>query len=179
MFEYGVVPKKLGCNSSDRSKFYRLIEASLYGGISSVITFTAWLPSATKWWCEESIPRHGIGTSRKPHDTWSDQNDSVGSWLVQTLDHRIDQLRSSDYMRHANDRRNKLDQTMKFAVNCLVHVKPCLIKQPVESSSRRVGAIGWSRICTWARLSSGFGSSSVGSNWPCQQEKIALATAKI
>ncbi|WP_269233104.1 hypothetical protein, partial [Escherichia coli] len=37
MFEFGVIPKKLR-NSSDRSKFYRLIEASLYGGISSAIT---------------------------------------------------------------------------------------------------------------------------------------------
>ena len=37
MFDLGVIPKRLR-SSADRSKFYRLIEASLYGGISSAIT---------------------------------------------------------------------------------------------------------------------------------------------
>ena len=37
MFDFGVLPKRLR-TSSDRSKYYRLIEASLYGGISSAIT---------------------------------------------------------------------------------------------------------------------------------------------
>ncbi len=37
MFEYGILPKKLR-DQKDRSRFYRLIEASLYGGISSSIT---------------------------------------------------------------------------------------------------------------------------------------------
>ena len=37
MFDVGVLPKRLR-SASDRSKFYKLIEASLYGGISSVIT---------------------------------------------------------------------------------------------------------------------------------------------
>lgn len=37
MFDYGFLPKRLG-TSQDRSKFYRLIEASLYGGISTTIT---------------------------------------------------------------------------------------------------------------------------------------------
>lgn len=37
MFDLGVIPRRLR-SASDRSKFYRLIEASLYGGISSAIT---------------------------------------------------------------------------------------------------------------------------------------------
>nr|3EUJ_A Chain A, Chromosome partition protein mukB, Linker [[Haemophilus] ducreyi 35000HP]3EUK_A Chain A, Chromosome partition protein mukB, Linker [[Haemophilus] ducreyi 35000HP]3EUK_C Chain C, Chromosome partition protein mukB, Linker [[Haemophilus] ducreyi 35000HP]3EUK_F Chain F, Chromosome partition protein mukB, Linker [[Haemophilus] ducreyi 35000HP]3EUK_H Chain H, Chromosome partition protein mukB, Linker [[Haemophilus] ducreyi 35000HP] len=37
MFDLGILPKRLR-SSSDRNKFYKLIEASLYGGISSVIT---------------------------------------------------------------------------------------------------------------------------------------------
>ncbi|MGL5947472.1 MAG: chromosome partition protein MukB [Aeromonas sp.] len=37
MFEYGITPKKLR-DQKDRGKFYRLIEASLYGGISSSIS---------------------------------------------------------------------------------------------------------------------------------------------
>ncbi len=37
MFEYGITPKKLR-DQKDRSRFYRLIEASLYGGISSSIS---------------------------------------------------------------------------------------------------------------------------------------------
>ncbi|MWP49750.1 MULTISPECIES: chromosome partition protein MukB [unclassified Gilliamella] len=37
MFDFGILPKRLR-SPSDRSKYYRLIEASLYGGISSAIT---------------------------------------------------------------------------------------------------------------------------------------------
>ncbi len=37
MFEYGILPKKMR-DQKDRARFYRLIEASLYGGISSSIT---------------------------------------------------------------------------------------------------------------------------------------------
>ena len=37
MFDLGIIPKRLR-SASDRSKFYKLIEASLYGGISSAIT---------------------------------------------------------------------------------------------------------------------------------------------
>ncbi|WP_409422782.1 chromosome partition protein MukB [Pseudaeromonas sp. ZJS20] len=37
MFEYGITPKKLR-DQKDRARFYRLIEASLYGGISSSIS---------------------------------------------------------------------------------------------------------------------------------------------
>lgn len=37
MFDLGIIPKRLR-SSSDRSKFYKLIEASCTGGISSAIT---------------------------------------------------------------------------------------------------------------------------------------------
>ena len=48
MFDLGVVARRLR-SASDRSKYYRLIEASLYGGISSAITRSpARLPAAGK-----------------------------------------------------------------------------------------------------------------------------------
>src|SRR5699024_4669152 len=37
MFDLGIVARRLR-SAADRSKYYRLIEASLYGGISSAIT---------------------------------------------------------------------------------------------------------------------------------------------
>lgn len=59
MFEFGVLPKKLR-NSGDRSKFYRLIEASLYGGISSAITRSL---------RDYLLPQNG--GVKKPFRTWN------------------------------------------------------------------------------------------------------------
>lgn len=78
MFDLGIIARRLR-SASDRSKFYRLIEASLYGGISSAITrFSARLPVAGKQRRAESVPGHGSGAARKPHDAGSDSCHPVG-----------------------------------------------------------------------------------------------------
>ncbi|MGF1712147.1 chromosome partition protein MukB [Vibrio kagoshimensis] len=112
MFEYGVVPKKLR-NSSDRSKFYRLIEASLYGGISSAITRSLrdyLLPQnggvKKAFQDMESALRENRMTLDAIKTTQADRD------LFKHLITESTNYVAADYMRHANDRRNKLDQTM-------------------------------------------------------------------
>ncbi|PMH44954.1 cell division protein MukB [Vibrio sp. 10N.286.49.B3] len=112
MFEYGVVPKKLR-NSSDRSKFYRLIEASLYGGISSAITRSL---------RDYLLPQNG-GVKKAFQDMESALRENrltLDAIKVTQTDrdlfkHLITESTNyvaADYMRHANDRRIKLEQTM-------------------------------------------------------------------
>jgi chromosome partition protein MukB len=63
MFDLGVIPKRLR-SSSDRSKFYRLIEASLYGGISSAITRSLRdLSVAGKQRGAQGLSGHGSGAA--------------------------------------------------------------------------------------------------------------------
>lgn len=114
MFEFGVVPKKLR-NSGDRSKFYRLIEASLYGGISSAITRSLrdyLLPQnggvKKAFQDMESALRENRMTLEAIKTTQSDRD------LFKHLITESTNYVAADYMRHANDRRNKLDQTMKL-----------------------------------------------------------------
>ena len=114
MFEFGVIPKKLR-NSSDRSKFYRLIEASLYGGISSAITRSLrdyLLPQnggvKKAFQDMESALRENRMTLEAIKTTQTDRD------LFKHLITESTNYVAADYMRHANDRRNKLDQTMKL-----------------------------------------------------------------
>ncbi|MBW3696620.1 chromosome partition protein MukB [Vibrio sp. T187] len=114
MFEFGVVPKKLR-NSSDRSKFYRLIEASLYGGISSAITRSLrdyLLPQnggvKKAFQDMESALRENRMTLEAIKTTQADRD------LFKHLITESTNYVAADYMRHANDRRNKLDQTMQL-----------------------------------------------------------------
>ncbi|PFG55836.1 condensin subunit MukB [Vibrio sp. ES.051] len=112
MFEFGVVPKKLR-NSSDRSKFYRLIEASLYGGISSAITRSLrdyLLPQnggvKKAFQDMESALRENRMTLEAIKTTQADRD------LFKHLITESTNYVAADYMRHANDRRKKLDQTL-------------------------------------------------------------------
>ncbi|KOO05897.1 chromosome partition protein MukB [Vibrio hepatarius] len=112
MFEFGVVPKKLR-NSSDRSKFYRLIEASLYGGISSAITRSLrdyLLPQnggvKKAFQDMESALRENRMTLEAIKTTQADRD------LFKHLITESTNYVAADYMRHANDRRNKLEQTL-------------------------------------------------------------------
>ena len=114
MFEYGVIPKKLR-NSSDRSKFYRLIEASLYGGISSAITRSLrdyLLPQnggvKKAFQDMESALRENRMTLDAIKTTQADRD------LFKHLIAESTNYVAADYMRHANDRRNKLDQTLSL-----------------------------------------------------------------
>ena len=112
MFEYGVLPKKLR-NSGDRSKFYRLLEASLYGGISSAITRSLrdyLLPQnggvKKAFQDMESALRENRMTLEAIKTTQSDRD------LFKHLITESTNYVAADYMRHANDRRGKLDQTL-------------------------------------------------------------------
>ena len=112
MFELGVVPKKLR-NSSDRSKFYRLIEASLYGGISSAITRSLrdyLLPQnggvKKAFQDMESALRENRMTLEAIKTTQADRD------LFKHLITESTNYVAADYMRHANDRRQKMDQAL-------------------------------------------------------------------
>lgn len=113
MFELGVLPKKLR-NSSDRSKFYRLIEASLYGGISSAITRSLrdyLLPQnggvKKAFQDMEAALRENRMTLEAIKLTQSDRD------LFKHLITESTNYVAADYMRHANERRSKLEQTLK------------------------------------------------------------------
>lgn len=112
MFEFGVIPKKLR-NGSDRSKFYRLIEASLYGGISSAITRSLrdyLLPQnggvKKAFQDMESALRENRMTLEAIKTTQADRD--LFKHLITESTHYV----AADYMRHANERRNKIDETL-------------------------------------------------------------------
>ncbi|MBU2895409.1 chromosome partition protein MukB [Vibrio hepatarius] len=114
MFEFGVIPKKLR-NSGDRSKFYRLIEASLYGGISSAITRSLrdyLLPQnggvKKAFQDMESALRENRMTLEAIKTTQTDRD------LFKHLITESTNYVAADYMRHANDRRSKLEQTLSL-----------------------------------------------------------------
>ncbi|MDX1301921.1 chromosome partition protein MukB [Photobacterium sp.] len=114
MFEFGVLPKKLR-NSQDRSKFYRLIEASLYGGISSAITRSLrdyLLPQNTgvkkAFQDMEAALRENRMTLEAIKLTQSDRD------LFKHLITEATNYVAADYMRHANERRQKLEKTLSL-----------------------------------------------------------------
>ncbi|MGF1729861.1 chromosome partition protein MukB [Photobacterium kasasachensis] len=114
MFEFGVLPKKLR-NSSDRSKFYRLIEASLYGGISSAITRSLrdyLLPQNTgvkkAFQDMEAALRENRMTLEAIKLTQNDRD------LFKHLITEATNYVAADYMRHANERRQKLEKTLSL-----------------------------------------------------------------
>ncbi|WP_153446969.1 chromosome partition protein MukB [Vibrio algicola] len=112
MFDMGVLPKKLR-NTGDRSKFYRLIEASLYGGISSAITRSLrdyLLPQnggvKKAFQDMESALRENRMTLEAIKTTQADRD------LFKHLITESTNYVAADYMRHTNDRRTKLDQAL-------------------------------------------------------------------
>lgn len=128
MFEFGVIPKKLR-NSSDRSKFYRLIEASLYGGISSAITRSLrdyLLPQnggvKKAFQDMESALRENRMTLEAIKTTQADRD------LFKHLITESTNYVAADYMRHANDRRNKMGQTLALRSE-LFSARETLIEQ--------------------------------------------------
>ncbi|MDE1241924.1 chromosome partition protein MukB [Vibrio aestuarianus] len=128
MFEFGVVPKKLR-NSSDRSKFYRLIEASLYGGISSAITRSLrdyLLPQnggvKKAFQDMESALRENRMTLEAIKTTQADRD------LFKHLITESTNYVAADYMRHANERHKKLEQTLALR-NELFGSRNTLIEQ--------------------------------------------------
>lgn len=105
MFDLGVVARRLR-SASDRSKYYRLIEASLYGGISSTITRSLrdyLLPenSGVRKAFEdmEAALRENRMTLEAIRVTQSDRD------LFKHLISEATNYVAADYMRHANERR--------------------------------------------------------------------------
>lgn len=109
MFDLGVIPRRLR-SASDRSKFYRLIEASLYGGISSAITRSLrdyLLPENSgvrkAFQDMEAALRENRMTLEAIRVTQSDRD------LFKHLISEATSYVAADYMRHANERRKHLD----------------------------------------------------------------------
>jgi chromosome partition protein MukB len=112
MFDLGVIPRRLR-TASDRSKFYRLIEASLYGGISSAITRSLrdyLLPENSgvrkAFQDMEAALRENRMTLEAIRVTQSDRD------LFKHLISEATSYVAADYMRHANERRIHLDDAL-------------------------------------------------------------------
>ncbi len=113
MFDLGIIPKRLR-SSGDRSKFYKLIEASLYGGISSVITKSLrdyLLPENTgvrqAFQDMESALRENRMTLEAIKVTQSDRD------MFKRLITESTNYVSADYMRHANERRGNVQAALE------------------------------------------------------------------
>ena len=114
MFDLGVVARRLR-SASDRSKYYRLIEASLYGGISSTITRSLrdyLLPENSgvrkAFQDMEAALRENRMTLEAIRVTQSDRD------LFKHLISEATNYVAADYMRHANERRIHLDKALEY-----------------------------------------------------------------
>ncbi|WBM69381.1 chromosome partition protein MukB [Buttiauxella sp. WJP83] len=114
MFDLGIVARRLR-SASDRSKYYRLIEASLYGGISSAITRSLrdyLLPEnggvRKAFQDMEAALRENRMTLEAIRVTQSDRD------LFKHLITEATNYVAADYMRHANERRIHLDKALEF-----------------------------------------------------------------
>ncbi len=113
MFDLGIIPKRLR-SASDRSKFYKLIEASLYGGISSAITRSLrdyLLPEnlgvRKAFQDMESALRENRMTLEAIKVTQSDR-DLFKHLITETTNYV-----ASDYMRNANERRGNIEVALE------------------------------------------------------------------
>jgi chromosome partition protein MukB len=129
MFDLGVIPKRLR-SSADRSKFYRLIEASLYGGISSAITRSLrdyLLPENSgvrkAFQDMEAALRENRMTLEAIRVTQSDRD------LFKHLISEATSYVAADYMRHANERRIHLDGALVLRRDLLTSRKQQVIGQ--------------------------------------------------
>lgn len=129
MFDLGVIPKRLR-SSADRSKFYRLIEASLYGGISSAITRSLrdyLLPENSgvrkAFQDMEAALRENRMTLEAIRVTQSDRD------LFKHLISEATSYVAADYMRHANERRIHLDGALVLRRDLLSSRKQLVTEQ--------------------------------------------------
>ncbi len=114
MFDLGVVAHRLR-SASDRSKYYRLIEASLYSEISSTITRSLrdyLLPENSgvrkAFQDMEAALRENRMTLEAIRVTQSDRD------LFKHLISEATNYVAADYMRHANERRIHLDKALEY-----------------------------------------------------------------
>ena len=114
LFDLGIIPKRLR-SASDRSKFYKLIEASLYGGISSAITRSLrdyLLPEnlgvRKAFQDMESALRENRMTLEAIKMTQADR-DLFKHLITETTNYV-----ASDYVRNANARRGDIETAVKL-----------------------------------------------------------------
>ena len=112
MFDFGILPKRLR-SPSDRSKYYRLIEASLYGGISSAITRSLrdyLLPENSgvrkAFQDMEAALRENRMTLEAIRVTQSDR-DLFKHLITESTDYV-----AADYMRNANERKTHVEMAL-------------------------------------------------------------------
>ncbi|UDW84412.1 chromosome partition protein MukB [Pasteurella canis] len=137
MFDLGIIPKRLR-SSSDRSKFYKLIEASLYGGISSAITRSLrdyLLPEnlgvRKAFQDMESALRENRMTLEAIKVTQSDR-DLFKHLITETTNYV-----ASDYMRNANERRGNIESAVRFRQDWYkAKSEQCLSQQRLVELSR-------------------------------------------
>ncbi|WP_413722391.1 chromosome partition protein MukB [Sodalis sp. RH24] len=129
MFDLGVIPRRLR-SAADRSKYYRLIEASLYGGISSAITRSLrdyLLPEnggvRKAFQDMEAALRENRMTLEAIRVTQSDRD------LFKHLISQATSYVAADYMRHANERRIHLDQALSLRRDLLGSRKSLAVEQ--------------------------------------------------
>ncbi|WP_034950353.1 chromosome partition protein MukB [Erwinia oleae] len=129
MFDLGIVARRLR-SASDRSKYYRLIEASLYGGISSAITRSLrdyLLPENSgvrkAFQDMEAALRENRMTLEAIRVTQSDRD------LFKHLISEATSYVAADYMRHANERRIHLDGALQQRHDLLDSRKQLSVEQ--------------------------------------------------
>lgn len=129
MFDLGILPKRLR-GTADRSKYYRLLEASLYGGISSTITRALrdyLLPENTgvrkAFQDMESALRENRMTLDAIQMTQSDRN------LFKHLITAATDYVGADYMRHLNERRLQCESALAIRTEYWQHQKATLVQQ--------------------------------------------------
>ncbi|WP_428945742.1 chromosome partition protein MukB [Pantoea sp. FN060301] len=129
MFDLGIVARRLR-SASDRSKYYRLIEASLYGGISSAITRSLrdyLLPENSgvrkAFQDMEAALRENRMTLEAIRVTQSDRD------LFKHLISEATSYVAADYMRHANERRIHLDGAMLYRSDLFASRKQLAVEQ--------------------------------------------------
>jgi len=129
MFDLGVIPKRLR-SAADRSKFYRLIEASLYGGISSAITRSLrdyLLPENSGvrkvFQDMEAALRENRMTLEAIRTTQSDRD------LFKHLIAESTSYVAADYIRHINERRSHLDSLLILRRDLFTQRKKGLAEQ--------------------------------------------------
>ncbi len=129
MFDLGVIPRRLR-SAADRSKYYRLIEASLYGGISSAITRSLrdyLLPEnggvRKAFQDMEAALRENRMTLEAIRVTQSDRD------LFKHLISEATSYVAADYMRHANERRIHLDRALMLRRDLLGSRKQLAVEQ--------------------------------------------------
>lgn len=129
MFDLGVIPRRLR-SAADRSKYYRLIEASLYGGISSAITRSLrdyLLPENSgvrkAFQDMEAALRENRMTLEAIRVTQADRD------LFKHLISEATSYVAADYMRHANERRVHLDQALALRHDLLGSRKSLAVEQ--------------------------------------------------